>query len=79
MWTHAHQSVPNTPSPVGHGWTVEYDTIIHVLFDAEVLRELVCSFRGRTICASNCVCGTNSLQCSEICPCQGDDKCQKMN
>ncbi|MEW8119932.1 MAG: hypothetical protein AB2792_22450, partial [Candidatus Thiodiazotropha sp.] len=80
MWTHAHQSVPNIPSPVGHGWKVEHDTIIPVLFDgpvsAEVLRELVCSCRGRNICANNCVCGTNSLPCTEICPCQGDDKCQ---
>ena len=41
-----------------------------------VLRELICSCRGRNICASNCVCGTYSLLYTEICPCQGDDKCQ---
>ena len=53
---------------------------LYLFFDgpvsAEVLRERVCSCRGRNICASNCVCGTNSLQCTEICPYQGDDKCQ---
>lgn len=79
MWTHAHQSVPNFPSPVCHGWKVEHDTIIPVLFDgpvnAEVLRERVCSCRGCNICANNCVYGTNSLPCTEMCPCQGDDKC----
>lgn len=73
--------MPNIPSPVGHGWKVEQDTIIPVLFDdpvsAEVLRDLVCSCRGRNICvANNCVCAINSLPCTEICPCQGDDKCQ---
>ena len=51
-----------------------------VFFDgsvsAEVLRELVCSCRGCNICASKCVSGTNSLTCTEICPCQSDDKCQ---
>ena len=80
MWTHAHQSVSNIPSPVGHEWKVEHDIIIPALFDglvsAEVVRELVCSCRGRNICANNCVCGTNSLPCTEICPCQGDEKCQ---
>ena len=34
---------------------------------------LVCSCRG---CNSNCVCGTNSLLCTKICSCQGDDKSQ---
>ena len=80
MWIHASQSVPNIPTPVGHGWKVENDTIVPVLMDgpvsAEVLRELVCSCRGRNICASNCLCGTNSLLYTEICPRQGDDKCQ---
>ena len=68
------QSVPNIPSPVGHGWKVENDTILTVFFfffffffffdgsvSAEVLRELVCSCRGCNICASKCVSGTNSL------------------
>ena len=31
MWIHAHQSVPNIPSLVGHGWKVENDTIIPVV------------------------------------------------
>ena len=70
----------NIPTPVGHGWKVENDTIIPVLMDgpvsAEVLRELVCSCRGRNICASSCLCGTNSLLYTEICPRQSDDKCQ---
>ena len=42
-------SMCQTPSPVGHRWKVENDTIIPVLFDglvcAEVLRERVCSCR----------------------------------
>ena len=82
MWIRAYQSVPNISTPVGHGWKVENDIFIPVLMDgpvsAEVLRELVCSCRGRNICASNCVCGTNGLLYTEICPLQGDDKC-KMN
>ena len=42
----------------------------------EVLREFVCSCRDRNICEIKCVCGTNRLPCSEICPSHGDDKCQ---
>ena len=76
--------MPNIPSPVGHGWKVENNTILTVFFvfffdgsvSAEVLRELVCSCRGCNICASKYVSGTNSLTCTEICPCQSDDKCQ---
>lgn len=43
MWT--HQSVPNIPSPVGHGWKLENDTVAPFSFDgpvkAEVAREIV--------------------------------------
>ena len=53
-----------------------YTWVFYGPVSPEVLRELVCSFKGRNICTSNCVYGTNSLQYTEICPCQGYDKCQ---
>ena len=78
MWTNAHHAVPNVPSPVGHGWKQQDETIVPTFFDgpvsAQVLRGLVCSCRN--ICSGKCECELNKLPCTEICPCQGDDKCK---
>ena len=70
MWLSSHTAQPALPSPDGHGWEREDDTLSPVFFSGpmaeEVLKTLVCVCTGRDACIAVCSCRSNGLQCTEV-------------
>ena len=78
-WKHADQQHPNLPDPLHFGWEMTFHLRVSFLVHQDSVIQLVrCScLKGQ--CAVHCKCHTNSLICTELCRCGGDENLCKNN
>lgn len=78
VWMSSHIAMPSLGSPVDFGWTRAGDCLNPLYFEgptaAELLKDMVCSCRGKTRCASGCACHQSGLSCTDICTCHADNE-----
>ena len=76
-WRRANQQHPNRPEPSHFGWEMvehQYSPVMCTLLCApESILQLVRCSRLKGRCAVHCKCQTQSLRCTELCKCGGDE------
>ena len=79
----SHIANPEYISPVGNGWEMDHEKLAPFYFEgessSEMLNEIVCHCRGRSMCKDACTCVQNSMPCIELCSCEASDKCVNYN
>ena len=46
---------------------------------SDILQDLVCTCKGKSVCMKGCICFEQSLSCTDLCPCQAGDLCRNEN
>ena len=80
VWTHANEAKLPHRSPLEYGWRNENKYLMSKYFERPVtsdfLQDLLCMFKGKSICSNNCVCVEQNISCTSICSCQGNEECR---
>lgn len=77
IWNQDDKAVPNIPSPVGHGWSIENGQITPTYCDLpcapDFILKLVRCACVKSRCSSTCKCSAYKLPCTEMCECGGSE------
>ena len=80
IWNKALVAMQNLPSPDGHGWTMEGNSLVPVLMTKEhapkSIVELTACRCKKSACTRNCSCKLSNLSCTDACLCMVDEECQ---
>ena len=80
-WTTAHIPKPENPEPTGNGWLSKDGALTPLYFEGptalDKLKDFYCGCMGKNTCEDEerCLCHQDSVACSEICRCEGIEKC----
>ena len=80
VWMTFPLAKPPVRSPLDFGWQNGNNGLETVVFtgmmSSDFLQDLIWSCNGRSVCKRSCICYEQSLSCTELCPCQGNDLCE---
>ena len=80
VWTHANEAKLPPRSPLEYGWRNENKYLMSKYVEgpmtSDFLQDLLCMFKGKSICSNNCVCVEQNLSCTSMCGCQGNEECR---
>ena len=75
----SHVNRPNIGSPLEHGWDRTSEKLVPIYIKGPMVSEfpegLICSCTSRSRCTNNCSSSQNSLCCTELCTCHGNENC----
>jgi hypothetical protein len=76
----SHLAKPPVRSPLDFGCQKGNNDLEPVLFtdmmSPDFLLDLICSCKDNYVCKRGCICYKQTLNWTELCPCQGSDLCQ---
>ena len=83
VWKKALVATQRLPSPDGHGWKLEDNSLVpHLMTKPPApssILELTNCKCSKSSCTQNCSCSNNGLACTEACKCMADEKCRNPN
>ena len=80
-WTTAHIPKPDNSEPSSNGWLSKNGALTPLYFEGptalDKLKDFFCGCMGKNTCEDEekCPCHQDSVACSQICRCEGDEKC----
>ena len=82
IWLNAHIPKPAVVSPLEYGWKDGKFGLEPILFEgqmsSDILQDLVCTCKGRSVCSKGCACFEQNLCYTELCPSQALNLCHNV-
>lgn len=74
IWMNSQVAKSVIRSPLDFGWRESEFGLIPFFegpMASDFLQDLVCTCRGKSVCARHCVCSRQNLSCTSVCLCEG--------